>query len=127
MTDRTLRYVSSTLVGETLIVTLRVDQIREAGAAYELRDELLSLVDETNAKNAIFKLGQVQFVGSIGFLAFLAVRRRLQVGRVFLCELSPVLRQMFTACRLIASDTTSTAPFEVEDTAEASLASIAAS
>jgi anti-anti-sigma factor len=126
MSDRPLRYVSSTVVGTTVVVTVRLDQIREAGAAYELRDELLSLLDDTNSKNVIFNLEQVQFVGSIGFLAFLAIRRRLAEGRVVLCRMSPQLQVMFASCRLIPTEPQSVAPFEVAETLDDALARIAA-
>jgi len=111
-----LRYVSSTLIGDTLVVTLRVDQIREAVVAYELRDELLSLIEATKAHNVLMNMEQVEFIGSIGFLAFLAVRRRLAEGRVVLCQMSKPLQQMFAVCRLIPSGPVSVAPFEVEET-----------
>lgn len=126
MSAPTLRYVSSTLIGETLVVTLRVEQIREALVAYALRDELLSLVEATHARNVLFNMEQVEFIGSVGFLAFLAIRRRLAEGRIVLCQMSAPIHQLFAVCRLIPAGPISAAPFEVEDTVDNALARLAA-
>jgi hypothetical protein len=61
-------------------------------------------------------------MGSVGFLAFLAVRRRLEVGQIVLCNISCHVRDMLGLCRLISNDPSVKADFEAEDTLEAALA-----
>ena len=57
-------------------------------------------------------LGRVQFIGSIGFLAFLAMRRVPGVQNVVLCCLNENVKELFMICRLIPSANVSSAPFQ---------------
>ena len=97
-----------------LVITILVDQVRESQPAYQLRDEMTRLIDETKASNVVLDLARVQFIGSVGFLAFLGVRRHLQGGRIVLCNLSDSTRDIFAVCRLIPTETRPEGAFEVE-------------
>ena len=66
------------------------------------------------------------FVGSIGFLAFLALRRHLENGRIVVCNFSDSIRKIFEICRLIPTDPSAAGPFLVEESLEAALARCAA-
>jgi anti-anti-sigma factor len=104
-----------------LVATILVAQIREAKTAYELRDQILSLMQEGHPRDIVFDLAKVGFVGSVGFLAFLGVRRKLASGRIVLCNMSEPIRDMFAVCRLIQTESNAAAPFEVAATKEAAL------
>lgn len=104
-----------------LVTTILVEQIRESKAAYELRDKIVSLIEETRPKDIVIDLAKVRFIGSVGFLAFLGVRRQLAEGRIVLCNLSEPIRDMFSVCRLIQTENNAAAPFEVAATKEAAL------
>ena len=99
-----------------LTVTLQVDQIRDPDESYAVRDQTIALIDQTQPTHLVLDFSQVRFMGSIGMLALLGIRRRLTGGRIVLCQLSDVLRQMLTVCRLISNDADSAAPFEIEST-----------
>src|SRR2546423_9261560 len=126
MPELSRRYSSGALHGEVLVVNITTDQIRDSTLAYALRDEIIPLVDATKARNVVLDLDKVHFIGSVGFLAFLGVRRHLGGGRIVLCNMSEPIRQMFAVCRLIPSDTASTAPFEVETDSASALTRLAA-
>ncbi len=103
-----------------LVVSIVEDQIREAAVAYRLRDEIISLIDQQKPANIMLDLAHVKFIGSVGFLAFLGVRRHLGGGRIILCNVSDAVRDVFAVCRLIPTGTNTTAPFEIAgDTAAA--------
>src|SRR5262245_47146492 len=108
--------------GGVLIVTLLVEQIREAKIAYELRDTFISLIQEARPKDVVVDLQKAKFIGSVGFLAFLGVRRELPNGRIVLCNLFQPVRDMFAVSRLIQTAGNQGAPFEVAATKEAALA-----
>src|SRR4051794_14376454 len=67
-----------------LVVSILEGQIREAAVAYRLRDEIISLIDQQKPVNIVLDLANVAFIGSVGFLAFLGVRRHLGGGRIIL-------------------------------------------
>jgi len=99
-----------------LVATFNIEEIRDAPMAYALRDELISLVSSAAARHLVIDARNVAFISSIGFLAFLGVRRHLSHGRIILCELREPVLQMFEACRLIPTPQSSGAPFEVAAT-----------
>jgi len=113
------------LNGGCLVVTVMPQQVRETAIAYSLRDEIVALVDSSQTRDLVLDAGNLQFIGSIGFLAFLGVRRHLGDGRIILCNLSFAVREMFAVCRLISTDGAKAAPFEVAATVEAAVARLA--
>lgn len=125
MTNQTLLHVTGTITSGVLVVTVVSRQIRDAGVAYALRDEIIALLDSAESQDLVLDLKNVEFIGSIGFLAFLGVRRHLDGRRIVMCNLAPTVREMFTICKLIATDQTIVAPFESATTLEAALARLA--
>jgi anti-anti-sigma factor len=126
MNDLKPRFAQPSTKDGVLIVTVTAEQIREAAQAYALRDEILAILDSSQATNLVLDLGQLTFVGSIGFLAFLGVRRHLASGRIVICNLSGPVREMFAVCQLISSDPAKRAPFEAAETLDSAVARLAA-
>ena len=122
MSESTLRYVSGTVQNGVLVATITVNQLRDAAATYSLRDELLNLINSSGARHIVLDARHVQFIGSIGLLTFLSVRRHMADGRVVLCNMSEPIQKLFAICRLITTDPTKVAPFEVATTLEKALA-----
>jgi anti-anti-sigma factor len=104
-----------------LVVTIHESQLREAATAYRLRDEINALIDAQKPQNIVLDLASVKFIGSVGFLAFLGVRRHLGPGRIVLANLSDSTREIFAICRLIPTETNQSAPFEVATTVDEAL------
>lgn len=117
-------YATSSFQNGVLVVTILASQVRDAVVAYALRDEMTALVDRDRPQHLVIDLAGVQFIGSIGFLAFLGVRRRLEAGRVVLCHLSPALHDTFAICRLIPTEPDGVAPFEVAADVDEALLSL---
>jgi len=113
---------TATVEYNNLVVSVLAESVREATIAYQLRDDMIALIQQSKPANIAIDLAKVRLVGSVGFLAFLGVRRHLGAGRIILYGLSDPIRDMFAACRLIPSGTHAAAPFEVALTREESLA-----
>ena len=126
MNDLSRLYASGVVHGSVLVATITADQLRDATLVYALRDELISLLNATGAQSLVLDLEKVRYIGSIGFLAFLGVRRHLGGARIVLCNMSEPTRQMFSVCRLIPTDTTNEAPFEVDSTVPSALTRLGA-
>jgi len=109
------------LKNDNLVVTIHEPHLREAATAYRIRDEINTLIDAQKPRNVVLDLARVTFVGSVGFLAFLGVRRHLGPGRIVLANLSDSTREIFAICRLIPTETNQSAPFEVAATVEEAL------
>ena len=110
---------------DSLVVKVLVPQLRDAQVAYKLRDDIIALLTDPQPIGVVLDLANVTFIGSVGFLSFLGVRRCLKGGRIILCNLSTPIRDMFGVCRLIATDTNAIAPFETAESASEALALLA--
>jgi anti-anti-sigma factor len=112
----------SRIVDENVLVaTINVGEIREPSVAYDLRNQMLALVRDSGVRNLVIDCRNLGFMGSIGFLSFLGVRRELP-GRIVLCHLSPLLRETFDICRLIRDSRDGDAPFEAAEKLDDALA-----
>ena len=48
----------------------------------------------------------------IGFLAFLAIRRRVEDGQIVICNFTDSIRTLFELCRLVSKDPSEPAAFQ---------------
>ena len=124
MNESDLRHASGSIQDDVLVITILAKQIRDPKTSCALRDEILALVGSAEMSGLVIDLQRVTFIGSIGLLAFLGVRRHLEAGRIVLCNLADPIRRMFEVCRLVAVDSSMTAPFEVADSLKAALAGL---
>lgn len=114
-----------TIRGNVLLVEVLLPQIRDPQTSYALRDEILSLMKAGKIQHVVIDLKQVTFLGSVGLLAFLAVRRQLQTGSIVLCNVAGAIRAMLEICMLISEEPQKTAPFRLADSVESAIASLA--
>jgi anti-anti-sigma factor len=96
----------------TLVVTVLVEQLRDISVVQSLRDGILSAIETSQASNVVIDLQNVKNIGSVAFLAFLAIRRQSGIDRIVLCNLSELLQELFQMCKLIATSGGKSAPFE---------------
>lgn len=107
--------------GETLIATILEEKLRDAPVINRLRDEFLMEFEAKPAKWIVVDFQQVTFVGSVAFMALLAMRRAPGVERVRLCNLDPKIKGVFEVCKLIPTPQRTDAPFEVAETLDAAV------
>lgn len=114
--------VDCSMHGPTLVATIRIAELRDSDAVQQLKEELLAAVTLAQPRNVVLDLSQVKFIGSVGFLVFLRVRREPGVGRIVLCNLGEQVRGAFLICRLVPNEANRLAPFEEAATVEEALA-----
>ncbi len=114
-----------TIRGNVLIVTVLLEQIRDPQTSYALRDEILSLMNAGEIQHVVIDLKSVNFLGSVGLLAFLAVRRQLKGGSIVLCNVAEGIQAMLQICMLISKEPGKTAPFDLADSVESAVARLA--
>jgi anti-anti-sigma factor len=107
--------------GTTMVATILSAQMRDESQVRAIKDQLLEGVNQQTPLKVVLDLTNVEFIGSIGFLAFLALRRIPKVERIVLCGLSDNVRGLFALCRLIPNSHSDSAPFEVAPTVEQAL------
>ncbi len=122
MTETELTYLSGSVHDNVLVATILVEKIGDPDTSYALRDEILLLLNGSKTSHIVLDLQRVTFICSVGFLAFLSLRRQLDGGQIVICNSVESVRDMFEVFRLASQDPSVTAPFQVEDTLEAALA-----
>jgi anti-anti-sigma factor len=114
--------VNGSLRGNVLVITILVEEICDQKTAHALRDEIHLLIDSKEPNHVVLDLQRVHVMGSVGCLVFLALRRRVDPGRIVICNMTPAVYDLFNVCRLISTDYSSTvAAFEADDTLQAAL------
>lgn len=116
MTTNKTPYASGTVRNHVLVIRILVREIRDPKISYALRDEIVALVESAEFRDLVVDMGEVTFMGSVGLLGLLAVRRRVAPGRMLICNVSKAIREMLELCLLVSSDPGKTAPFEAVPT-----------
>jgi hypothetical protein len=107
--------------GATLVATILIPSIRQPEQVTQIKNELLAAAQECVPRIVVLDMCCVEFMGSSGFLACLALRRIPSVAEVVLCNLHTNVREVFALCRLIPTGAEQSAPFAVADTLEQAL------
>jgi anti-anti-sigma factor len=102
--------------------TVLVERIHDASTANQIKDEVLRALTDNPTPNLILDLGRVKFVSSVGFLAFMGIRRQAHLERVVLTHVDPNVREIFALCRLLPSEQYPSAPFDEAPTPADALA-----
>ncbi|MDZ4820071.1 MAG: STAS domain-containing protein [Planctomycetota bacterium] len=124
-TDQTpVKYTTTRTENDALVVTIVVPELRDQEIVHALRDEVLSEMASSGTHHVIVDLRNVHFMASVGFQAFLSIKRHLHSGSVIICEMSAPIRRTFEICRLIPTEGAATAPFAAAGTLEEALAGL---
>ena len=123
MKDAAPAYVKQNVQDEVLVLTPQIDQLRDSDVCYSIRDEMTAAVTDTVPQRVVIDMRNVNFVSSIGILAFLNLRRAIPPTgqRIVFCNLSPQLHGMFRLCRLISDNPEDSSPFAAVETLESAL------
>lgn len=101
--------------GGTLIIRIQYPKLREINVAHQLQRAMVAEVTAADPEVVVLDFTAVETLGSVAFLAFLAVKRQGKVKRVILCSLNQHVRECFEICRLVRSESLPSAPFEQAD------------
>lgn len=126
MTSPNYRHIKPTVHGANLVVVIQEKSLRDTSTCYAIRDEIIAAIDSAGATNLVLDMTHIEFVGSVGLLAFLGARRRLPAGRIILCGMSRNVREVFRVCALISSDAEKPGPFETAETEASAFAALTA-
>ncbi len=123
MSQPRYRYLKTKSEQGVLVVTLTPSRLEGDTMAQSLVDETQAAVSHADAKKVVLDLEHVEYLTSANFRPLLALRKKLKEvgGRMVLCNLSPVVVEIFQTTRLIGS---ASAFFEVEPDVDAAIASL---
>ncbi len=110
--------------GSILVATIEAAQMRDFNLVQEIKGALIKGITEGKPRQVVLDLRNLEFIGSVGFLAFLAARRLPGVEKIILCEMRDNVRDTFSLCRLVSENPGDQVPFIARQTVESALASL---
>jgi anti-anti-sigma factor len=119
------RHLRTAITEGVLVVTITDSELRGDTLADTLRQELVTAVTESGADKVVLDFGNVQRLSSSTALRpLLSLRHRLQDtgGRMVLCNLRPLVEEMFGVLRLISTSSSQPAPFDVQPDVRSAIA-----
>ena len=126
MSEPEYRHLKTSTEQGVVVLTVTEKELRDEEVCRALREELIDVVDKSQAKKVVVDLGLVEFVASVGFRPLLGLSRKLYDvgGRMVLCNLSKIVADVFYTTRLLISSRPTEAPFQEEPDLAAAIANL---
>jgi anti-anti-sigma factor len=111
-------------VEEVVVLTIRLERVANYDLAQGMERELLAAVEGAPAPKVVVDLRHLVYMSSVGYGPFISLRVLVRDagGRLVLCGLSPVLKEMFDATRLLINPRSPKSLFEFADSLEGAIA-----
>jgi anti-anti-sigma factor len=105
MTESHFQHVEPCLDQDILILTVKLSELRDDTTTDKLRDEMVEAASTSGVKLAILDFHQTHFIASPGIRALLSFRRSFveQGGRLIVCHLNDLIRDVLSTARLIGT------------------------
>jgi anti-anti-sigma factor len=122
MPDQPFKYINCPV----LVLRIEPDQLVGDILAEAMREEFLRARKLVGARHVVVDFQSVAYLSSASFRPLLSLLRevRVQKGRVVLCNLQPIVHEIFAVTRLIGGHGPTPAAFEVEADIQAAVASL---
>ena len=118
------RHISVQEKSGVLVLTIGLARVATYELAESMGRELIESVRATTPNKVVVELSQIEYMSSVGYGPLISLHGMIRDagGRLILCGLSPVIRQMFEATRLLINPRSSQSLFEFTDTVENAVA-----
>jgi anti-sigma B factor antagonist len=118
-------HVTTRTESGVLILTITEKQLTGEVLCDAIREELLDAVQQKAGK-VIVDFHNVDYVSSVAFRALLSLRRRVHdtEGRLVLCNLSPLVAEVFKVTRLLINSKSSPSMFDERPTIADAIAAL---
>ena len=119
--------VQSSVENGVLVLTLLWTHIEGEEAAHTLGREIQAAVEKAGATAVVVDLGRTRFLSSAAFWPLLNLRRQLlpKGGRLMICGLTGAVEDVFCTTRMISTDGSVDAPFQMAPDRAAAVARLA--
>ena len=126
---RTFRHISVREDRGVLILTIELARISSYEAAEAMGRELIDAVQGKPAPRVVVDLSKLAYMSSVGYGPLITVRSRVRAedGRLILCGLSGVVKDVFEATRLLINPQSPKSLFEFTHTLDEAVALLAES
>ena len=128
MNKNPVRHTTSFVKDNILVLSISTREVRDLPVARALDDEITEAAAAYDGNKVVLDLQHLEFIGSVGLLALIRLRRQLSErnGRIVICSLRDTVQDMFVACRLVNPTDPQSATFESETTVQDALSRLTA-
>jgi anti-anti-sigma factor len=114
MVHSTNRHMRAKNEQGVLVLTITDPNVREYEAVKELGQELHDAVIRSRVRKVALDFALVRFTSSVAFWPVIFLNRKLREmgGRVILCNMTPMIKQVFEQTRLLVDSRSPTGLFE---------------
>lgn len=118
------RHISTREDSGVLILTIELKRLSSYELAEAVGRELIDAVQGMQSPKVVVDLGRLEYMSSVGYGPLISLRARVRDagGRLILCQLSAVVKEMFETTRLLINPQSSKSLFEFTDTLESAIA-----
>ncbi len=120
----TFKHISVREDRGVLILTIELARISTYEQAETMGRELLAAVEGRPAPQVVVDLSKLTYMSSVGYGPLITLRSRVRAdgGRLILCGLSGVVKEVFEATRLLINPNSPKSLFEFTDTVDQAIA-----
>jgi anti-anti-sigma factor len=118
------RHISAREDRGILIITIEIARISSYEIAEAMGRELIDAVEGRPQPNVVVDLSKLTYMSSVGYGPLITVRSRVRAegGRLILCGLSGVVKEVFEATRLLINPQSPKSLFEFTETLDQAIA-----
>ena len=122
------RHVNVSETENVVVLTLQLQRIDSYETAEAMGGELVAAVRGKPTPLVVLDMSQLVYMSSVGYGPLISLRAFIREagGRLILCQLAPVVKEMFETTRLLINPQSPKSLFEFADSREKALAMLKA-
>ena len=107
--------LQSVLDRGVLVITITQARLQGEEIAHDLREALRQSVDKSGVNRVVIDFRHARYLSSAAFWPLLSLRKQLRdnAGRMVICGLQGDVEDVFATTKMISTDGSADAPFEV--------------
>ena len=118
------KLVESELDQSVLILRIGTSRISDSSLSYALRDQVFAHADSTGVKDFVIDFSRVDFMGSVGLVVLLGLRRHVADSRIVLANLSEAVHAVLATSQLVPGYGDTAKVFDVAETVPEAIAKL---
>jgi anti-anti-sigma factor len=117
------RYIATNETDGILVLTLSLQRVDSYETAEAMGRELVAAVQDKPSPRVVLDMSKLEYMSSVGYGPLISLRSYIREagGRLVLCQLSPVVKEMFETTRLLINPHSPKSLFEFTDSREKAL------
>jgi len=120
------QHIAASEQSGVLVLSVNIERLSSYELAEAMGRELLEAVSGKSAPKVVVDLSKLGYLSSVGYGPLITLRSRVREsgGRLILCGLSGVVKEMFEATRLLINPSSPKSLFEFKQTVDESVVAL---